>query len=141
MQTNKKSILSGTSEEIILATELLSEEPKAGAPVDDKRAALQDMLLKLLSNKLAEEENEKKMKVEEAQKLLIARTQDFKRAQEIKVWTQENCDHRKEDGRSRLGGQRLSNGDTLYICQLCFKTWNQVNMPRNLQIDPNWIGG
>lgn len=139
MQTNKKSILSGTSEEVILATELLNDAPKAGDT--DESAQLRNLLLKLLGNKLAEEEKEKQLKEEEARKLLVARTQDFKAIQERIAWTQESCDHKKEDGRSRVAGQKLSSGDTALICQLCFKVWNQNTLPPALRIDPNWIGG
>jgi hypothetical protein len=142
MSTQKnKSILSGASEEVLLATELLAEDPKPSGNATDESAQLRAMLLRLLGNKLQEEENEKRMKEEEARRLLIARTQDFKINQERRDATQAACPHLKENGKPNIGGQELSSGDVLFICQLCYKTFNQDTLPRHLAIDPNRIGG
>lgn len=98
-------------------------------------------LVALLQRKLAREMQEEESKAEELRRLLEARSESFKLEIEGRQRAQEWCPHRKEDGRSRIGGQRLSNGVTLYLCQFCGKEWHGSELPPGLQVSLDFIGG
>jgi|SRR5579859_2261199 len=106
---------------------------------------LDAVLLKLLDNLNAD--SEKKRLAEEAEKdqqnrLRLAQVDNIKQMHERQLLTQRVCDHRKEDGRgTRLGGQRLSNGHTAFMCNLCYKTWDETDVPGHLLPRSEFIGG
>src|SRR5579859_7460158 len=92
---------------------------------------LDAVLLKLLDNLNADSEKKR-----------LAQVDNIKQMHERQLLTQRVCDHRKEDGRgTRLGGQRLSNGHTAFMCNLCYKTWDETDVPGHLLPRSEFIGG
>jgi hypothetical protein len=104
-------------------------------------AAFPPELAVLLQRKLARELAKQDQDEEELRRLLAARSEAFKQEIEGRKRAQEFCPHRKEDNRSRIGGQRLSDGTVLYLCQYCAKEWRGTELPPSLAIPFELVGG
>lgn len=103
-----------------------------------------EVLLRLLasmSKRLEREEAEEGRKEEELRRLLEARGEGFKQeiARREAIWAA--CDHRKENGRPCISGQRLSSNDYAFICMHCQKLWDQTTLPAHLTVNMDDIGG
>ena len=126
----------------ILAAALLPPEP----PDDNEKRTsesdpLRASLLELIQADLGDRRAKKSKEEDELRRLMIARTQGFKEEKERRDLMQAYCHHRKENMRPNIGGQRLSNGHTVFICGTCYKTFDETNLPPTLQVDLQNIGG
>jgi hypothetical protein len=114
---------------------MATQAAQSGAPGFPPELAM------LLTRRLAKEMAAQEREEEEMRRLLEARSIAFKEEIAGRQRAQEYCPHRKEDGRSRIGGQRLSNGVVLFLCQYCGKEWRGQELPPGLQISLDFIGG
>lgn len=122
---------------VLLAGALATDEEAA---TETPKSGMSSLMQELLLDELAERRKKRKQEEDDLKRLLEARTVAFKEETENKKRTQAACNHRKEDMRPNIGGQRLSNGHTAYICGNCFKVWED-NLPANLQIKFEHVGG
>ena len=100
-------------------------------------------------NLLIREEMEKRNK--ERDKRLALAEQGARRSKENrehKLAEQNRCSHRKQDGSTRLRGQRLSGTDQInLVCMFCHKCFyapplpGQEDVPKELWPTPDEIGG
>lgn len=102
---------------------------------------LKRRLLESLDKQLAKQQAEEEQKLEEVNRALKMRTEQAAHEKERRELGQAICPHRKENGRPNIGGQRLSNGHTVFICGTCYKTWDETNLPPTLQVQLENIGG
>ena len=108
---------------------------------DDLQKQALSMLIESLSEDLSDKRKKKAAAEEEMRRLMLARTDGLKIEKARKQATQTACDHRKEDGRTRLGGQRLSNGHLVLMCGYCGKEYDETSVPPHLIPNGDWIGG
>lgn len=120
-----------TQEALILAT--AADEPRSGG-------GLPPELLQLISRRYQKELEEDERKEEELRRLKESQIEYTKQAMAQKEAMQNACPHIKENGRPRLGGQRLSSGEIVFICQNCHKTWTN-SPPPHLMVSLEAIGG
>jgi len=79
----------------------------------------------------AKERDEKKARLLQAKNEFGA---TMVRAEHEKNTLQTQCTHQKENGEHATGGQALSNGNVLIICQRCFKEWQIKPSEANLRM-------
>lgn len=112
--------------------------PTSSEDVQTALAALQ--LRKLQKEVLQQEEAEQTQKNARAQSVENARKSDAKKAAD-----QELCTHVKPNGRSALAGQKTHSQERGYhytfICQYCQKDFNETNIPPNLKLSAEQVGG
>lgn len=121
------------SEEQIIETFVASGSQDSGD--------IQKTLLRIMLEKYQREKAEE----EERQKLLLearkqgAMTMEMRRQAELAA--QEACSHMKPYGGPAIGGQRDHNNTIHYVCLHCGKHWTQADLPPNLRIPMDKIGG
>ena len=113
---------------------LLSQVVSGSSPIQQQLA---ELLLKRLSKKDAEEEEELRMKL--AARKAGADAQAAGRAMEIAK--QNQCGHKKPYGESAVAGQRLHSHKYLWICQYCAKEWVGMDLPIELRVNSDIVGG
>lgn len=123
----------GLPTEVLMAAASL---PQSGAATGETDNLVRELLLDELSQRRKKRQQDE----DELRRLLQARTEGFKAEQERRELGQAICNHRKENQRPNIGGQRLSNGHTAFVCGTCFKVWMD-NLPPNLQVSLEHIGG
>ncbi len=100
----------------------------------------QDLALK--ADALQNQENKKL----EGQALRRSTVAQMKIGKARREFAQANCPHRKENGKTAVGGQRDSKRVNHWICQACLKEWTgndpfNGGLPYALQPDPEKVGG
>jgi hypothetical protein len=120
--------------------------PKA-APVPHKsetelhqeavRARLEYLQLQRMEEEEAAKEEQRQMQIRAREQ--GART--MARQREAELAKQASCNHTKPNGRPAIGGQRDHQGDYRFICLFCSKEWTNNELPQNLIIDRDMIGG
>lgn len=98
---------------------------------------LAELLLKRLSKKDAEEEEAERMK-KAARKagmdaMLAGRKQELDK--------QNSCGHKKPSGAPAIAGQRLHSNKYQWICLFCSKEWINQELPIDLRINSEQVGG
>lgn len=104
-------------------------------------SSTQQLMQELLMDELAERRRKRQQAEDELRKLMLARTQGYQEEQKRREQGQAFCNHRKENMKPNIGGQRLSNNEYIFICQTCYKTWDGKTLPPTLQIGMEHIGG
>jgi hypothetical protein len=124
-----------------LAATLLATQ--SGAPAGDLQQAL---LAELLAGMKADRDEKARVKQEaldEWNRMRLAQVENLKATRSREVLTQQVCDHKKPPpvNGTRLCGQRLSNGHMAYLCNLCYKIWDESNVPAHLMPNSEFMGG
>ncbi len=130
---SKKQTLAG------LATTL--GDTASATPTNDLQQQALAMLIKSLSHDLAKKEAKEAKEEEELRRLMLARADGIKHEKERRAITQAVCDHRKENGHSRICGQKTSNGHLSLMCNLCYKEFDENTVPPHLMVSGDYIGG
>ncbi len=122
-----------------IAAMLATTAQKGGGDTGTNEVLLR--LLASMNKRMEREEAEEERKEEELRRLLAARGEGFKQeiARREAIWAA--CDHRKENGRPCISGQRLSSNDYAFICMHCQKLWDQKTLPSHLTVNMDDIGG
>lgn len=103
--------------------------------------ATSDLLNQLLLDELGQRQKKRAEAEEEIRRLMLARTQGFKGDSERRRREQASCQHRKDDGRVAIGGQKLSNNSYSFICSRCFSEFTEHTLPAGVQVNLDTIGG
>jgi len=119
------------------------------AAVAMQQAAGGDEKLKELLTALLEDQIERrKQEKEKAKRLAEQAVQAAQEYERMVLAKQSTCSHTKQDGRTRLAGQRVSgDGRVCLVCQFCFKTfWHPAKegenpVPAGLMPPSDEIGG
>lgn len=126
------------------ATVALLGNALSGGTTGDTNPLLQQVLLKLLDN-LNRESEEKEAKNLEARdqqnRLRAAQVSNIKQEKARRENTQRACSHLKENGKTRIGGQKLSNGHVALFCSFCYKEFDETTIPPHLLPNGEHIGG
>lgn len=105
--------------------------------------AIRQIVLDLAKEQLAEREKKRKAK----EKLELSAIEAVREQALQKKQKEDNCSHQRQDGKTRLAGQRLSNGQICLVCQFCHKEFHhppqadQVDIPIHLRPNSDAIGG
>lgn len=107
----------------------------ASASVQD---ANQKVLNDLLAWKIGQEKAEHDARIAKRKSEAERHAKEQERERLIREAFKNACSHTKQNGKSALGGQRLSNGDLLLLCQRCQKTWQGAEVDQiPPQLAPN----
>ncbi len=98
-------------------------------------------LLQSLEYDLGKKQAKQEEEEESLRRLIKARNEGVKVEKERRELTQRICDHRKEDGRTRICGQRISNGTVSLMCNLCYAEFSASTVPPHLMPNGDFIGG
>lgn len=88
-----------------------------------------------------------KQDAEETEALRVAKEGQRQNAQAMELnrknqeQLQAGCPHLKPNGMPNIAAQRDHSNNYNYICQRCFKPWQNNELPGHLAIDPQFIGG
>jgi hypothetical protein len=111
-------------------------------------AGATDDNLKALINELLSDAVEKRRKEKQRQERLAEQAvRSIAEHAAIKEAAKSRCSHRKQDGSTRLAGQRLSNGQEVFVCQFCQSEFHnppasgQSPIPPGLRPPQDEIGG
>lgn len=108
-------------------------------------SSLQNELLAELLGSLRKERADKEasvvQKTEERNRMHLAQVENLKQSKANHDRAQLVCDHRKEDGRTRICGQRTSDNHLALLCNLCYKTFDEATVPPHLMPRGEFIGG
>lgn len=113
---------------------LLSQVVTGPSEVQQQLAAL---LLKRLNKKDAEEEEAERLKKAARKAGMDAMIQG--RTQELNK--QNSCGHKKPSGAPAIAGQRLHSNKYQWICLFCSKEWINTDLPVDLRINSELVGG
>lgn len=114
-----------------------------GAASQSVQDANQKVLQDLLAWKIGQEKAEHDALLAKQRDDRERYAKERERERLIREAFKNSCPHTKQNGTTALGGQRLSNGNILLICQHCQKTWEgeQVDeLPSRLAPDASFIG-
>ena len=107
----------------------------------DIQAALAKLQLRKLTKEMQEQDDEESSKNN-------ARLQTAEKVREADARREANqdfCTHVKPNGRTALGGQKTHShvrGQVYtFICQYCQKEFNETNIPPNLRVSAEMVGG
>ncbi len=112
----------------------------AGAQSDLQAQVLQ-ALLSNLNMDMADKQAKKAEEKERLERQMRAQCDNVAHEKAREKASQDYCSHTKENGRSRLGGQKLSNNHYAYICGYCHKVYDETTIPGHLQISMELVGG
>ena len=125
--------------------DILGSTDRIPAPAPPSQADIQAALAALQLRKLTKEMNDQD---ESDQSKANARRQTAEKVREAEAKreaNQEYCTHLKPNGRSALGGQKTHSQERgkayTFICQYCQKEFNETNIPPQLRISPEQVGG
>lgn len=135
-----------TIDETLLLTTLAAEKSKQSGG-QSSNAAL-DAVLASLARKLQKEQDDEEGRIEELKRQRIASLKNIEQEEAAKKFRQNSCSHLKENGKSRLGGQRMSDGRFFFLCQNCGKEfWSPARsqfgedpLPPHLMIPGDLVG-
>jgi len=132
-------------ETVMAAASLMNRSGKPKKEQEDVQDEMQIMLAKYLGPILRNEaeridkDKAKALEFNESSRKLAETAAHHKNLE------QDMCSHKKQDGRSRIGGQYLSNGTFMAICTWCQKHWSlpadNATFPKELMPSPEIIGG
>jgi glucan-binding YG repeat protein len=112
-----------------------------GASQSDLQSQVLQALLQNLNLDMADKQAKKAAEKEQLERQMRAQCDNVKHEKERQKASQDYCSHQKENGRSRIGGQRLSNGHYAYLCGYCHKEYDETTLPSHLQISMELVGG
>ncbi len=116
-----------------------------GGMGDSPQSSLQSQVLQALLENLQHDMGKKRAKEaeeeESTRRFMLARTGAIKHEKEQRELSQNYCNHLKENGRSRICGQKLSNNHYSYLCSYCHKEFDETTLPPHLQVAMETIGG
>jgi hypothetical protein len=113
---------------------------QSSAP-DELQSRMMKTLIENLEHDMSKKRAKEDQEEEEHRRLMLARVASIKQEKAQRAYTQSVCDHRKENGHSRICGQKLSNGHLSLLCNLCYKEFSEETLPPHLQISSELIGG
>jgi hypothetical protein len=96
---------------------------------------LQEVLLELAASLREDREEKAKIrqdKLDDFNRLKKAQVENVRILHERVSRTQKTCSHTKEDGRTRLAGQKMHNGDLALMCNYCYKVFFNDEIPPHL---------
>jgi hypothetical protein len=70
-----------------------------------------------------------------------SRLEAIEQERQAREWNQSQCNHRKENGRPSIGGQRDHSGHYMFICLNCMKQWVDGELPMTHRIPMELVGG
>ena len=108
---------------------------------DDEQRQLMKILIENLSHDMAKKRKKEAEEEDNLRRLMLAQADSIKHEKARKLAIQTYCQHLKENGRSRVCGQKLSNGHLSLICSLCYREWDETTLPPHLQVSYDDIGG
>lgn len=111
------------------------------APQSDLQSQVLQALLENLQHDMGKKRAKEQEEEDNLRRFMLARTDAIKLEKEKKAQSQAYCDHKKENGRSRICGQKLSNNHYSYLCSYCHKEYDETTLPAHLQVPMETIGG
>jgi len=103
-------------------------------------ASCSEILTKSLQHDLDKKQADEDKKAEERNRLMLAQIQNIKEQKKREPTRRPSARIRKKREK-QTWGQRLSNGDYVFLCTYCHKTWDQTTIPPHLQIPMEFVGG
>lgn len=110
-------------------------------PQSDLQAQVLQALLENLQHDMGKKRAKEAEQEENLRRFMLARTDSIRLEKEKRALAQAYCDHKKENGRSRICGQKLSNNHYSYLCSYCHKEYDETTLPASLQVPMETIGG
>jgi len=134
MPRKKKEETENTVDPISLGTHLaLSDE---GQSKDGKEDELRKTLNALLVEQLHEQIGAREAESERRKNRMVEMRTELEQERLERQLRQNSCSHLKEDQKSALAGQELSNGQLYLACQKCRKTFTEEDLKQNTPIIP-----
>ena len=112
-----------------------------GGTQSDLQSQVLQALLENLQHDMQKKRAKEKEEEDNVRRLMQARNDSLKIERAQREHTQRVCDHRKENGHSRICGQKLSNNSLSLMCNLCYRQFDENNVPPHLMISGEFIGG
>ncbi len=112
-----------------------------GGVQSDLQAQVLQALLENLQHDMGKKRAKEAEEEENVRRFMLARTGAIKHEKEQRALSQNYCNHLKENGRSRICGQKLSNNHYSYLCSYCHKEYDETTLPPHLQVAMETIGG
>lgn len=103
-------------------------------------SSAQDLLARLLADKLGKEAAQEAADAEQAEAFRTAQLSAIKQQMVEREQQQDACPHMKPNFRPALGGQKDHKGNYHFICQYCAKEFGN-DVPYHLRIPGEMIGG
>jgi len=113
----------------------------SAAPASDLQNQVLATLLQSLQHDLSKKQAKEAEEEENLRRLMLARADGIRHEKANREAAQNYCDHRKEDGRTRIVGQKLSNNHLSLMCGYCYKEFNEDSVPPSLRPSGDFIGG
>lgn len=101
----------------------------------------QEQMARLLVLKMEKELQAEKEEQQRLENLRLAQLENIKEMQRVQEETQRQCPHIKPNFRPAIGGQRDGKGHYQWICQYCQKQWIDSELPVQLRIPQEQVGG
>ncbi len=98
-------------------------------------------LLKSLQHDLSKKQAKEAEEEENLRRLMLARADGIKHEKANREAAQNYCDHRKENGHTRIVGQKLSNNHLSLMCGYCYKEFDENSVPPHLRPSGDVVGG
>lgn len=135
----KDSALGGLETEVAVHLATAGSQPQPGQVASTANELLTRVLLQELEEKQAKRQQEQELAERLHKRNLEMVTEQIAK----KNAEQANCSHLKENGRACVSGQRLQNGNYIFLCLRCQKEFDQTNLPQHLasSLVPGSIGG
>lgn len=107
--------------------------------------ALQARLLEMQIAELERQKNEREKSEKDALELILRQREIGLKAMlqedEQKKLNQAQCSHKKPNGLPNIGGQRDHRQHYHWICSYCSKEWTDNELPLDLRISQDLVGG
>jgi hypothetical protein len=101
----------------------------------------QDLLAAILVEKFAKEKAEQDKETAQVRAFKEAQLAAVEKTIQDKLNLQRQCPHLKPNHKSAVGGQKDHSGHYHFICQYCQKEWVDGELPYQLQIPGDTVGG
>lgn len=109
---------------------------------DEGKLNVEDVLRRLQVKEALAAAVKKEAELDQRARAQTAMLQSIAEGEAMRAAGQENCPHRKENGRTALAGQQVSNGQIVLICLHCQKEFRDfAKVPEHLRPAPDLIGG
>ncbi len=102
---------------------------------------IQQQLSALLLKRLAKQNAEEEEAERQAREVRRAGMEAVREGMKKKEAEQSQCGHKKPYGESAVVGQRAHSHSYLWLCQYCQKSWKDGELPIDLRINGELVGG
>lgn len=126
---------------VMAALSALEKKTEDVSPLTpDPSEMMRNDVMRLLLKKMQQEDKESEEKKESARKLQKEGALAMERSRQDQIAAQGSCSHLKDNGKSRVVGQRDHKHNSVFICQACQKEWKN-DIPSYLLPPLDYVGG